>query len=68
MLPAPDTSENEYGVTPPDPENEIVELIKVVCDTGEIVNAGFTVITESAVAPKLSVTRTTADPELTGAV
>ena len=42
--------------------------MKVVCDVGDIVNAEFTVIDESAVAPKLSVTRTIAAPEVAGDV
>ena len=46
----------------------MTEFTKVICEVGEIANAAFTVTVEVSVAPKASVTFTTAEPEAAGAV
>ena len=66
--PVPEISEKVYGGTPSFPTKLMIELIKVVCEVGEIVKALLIVMLASAVAPKLSVTRTVANPLIAGAM
>ena len=68
MLPPPEKTVNMRGATPPAAENVKLPFTDNVMDAGAIVNAGFTVTVELAVAAKASVTRTVTVPAAAGAV
>src|SRR4051794_18793966 len=73
--PVPDTTEpppaaiaKVYGVTPPVAAKVCVPLTAMVRLAGEITRAGLIVTEAVAVLPRASVTKTTAEPLLAGAV
>ena len=66
--PPPETIEYVYGETPFAPVKDVTELAITVCDAGEIVNAELIVTVEFEIFPRLSVTRSTTDPAVAGAV
>ena len=67
--PVPLNIENEYGATPAPAVKKMLPVTDVVVGAlGEIVRTGLIVILALAVAPKASVTRSTAAPLAGGAV
>ena len=68
IVPVPATEVYEYGATPPLAVKVFGLLTARTKVEGEIASAALTVTEASAVLPKLSVTRTVADPALPGAV
>ncbi len=64
MLPPPDCTEYTYGDTPPEAVKVKLFPTAKTLVVGEIASAAFTVIVESDVLPRESVTRTTEVPAL----